>query len=438
MARKSGVGKLPSNDDFKPKKIQKFDSNRQSNRVSFKVPKPKDDLRNLDDKCGFNEINDSQNLLEKRGRKTGEIYLPDPIEVTNYNSQALRYDRSLDLEIDRIYQDTNGRTVYAFCSKNSPTGFWEVTSVSGTFLDIPNPNLVIICPRPFTASELLGTITSDGTTFRWSQLQGRTTIISPTQGDVASGVLNPMFSTIGAPSTFDPPILLLLELLDNPLIFRIVQIVTTPTSDNFGKDLSMAIADIAPEFKVLSIVPSPSRISGASVYLGEQLNFTWNLPTNNNLLINFSVLQNVSGSYDLLSDVNISDRQFVFSANSYYQIQANYADEYDAFQSRSDTFYWQFPLEFAGRIFADETINSKALAIANNPGYTDYQLQVLYYTLDDQLGSKSVAIANNPSYIEYQLQVLYYTLDEQIGSKGVAIANDPSYVNYQLGGIIIG
>jgi hypothetical protein len=117
MVKKSGVGQLPGDGAFKPKKIQKFGEARQSNRTSFRVPKADNDLRQLDDKCGFVPVNDSQDLLEKRGRKTGELYLPDPVEVTNYNSQAIRYERSLDLEIDKIYQDNNGRTIYAFCSK---------------------------------------------------------------------------------------------------------------------------------------------------------------------------------------------------------------------------------------------------------------------------------------------------------------------------------
>lgn len=403
MSKKSGVGKLPNNGDFKPKKIPKFGDSRQTSKTSFRVPKPKEDLRRLDDKCGFEEINDNQNLLDKRGRKTGEIYLPDPVEVTNFNSQALRYDRALNLDIDKIYQDANGRTVYAFCSKNSPTGFWEVTSVSGTFLDIPNPNLVIICPRPFTASELLGEIKTDGTTFRWSQLQGRTVIISPREGDVSSGVLNPTIVIIGTPSTFDPPILLLLELLDNPLIFRIVQVVTTPTSDNFGKDIGSIFNDIAPEFKVSSITPAPTRVTGASVYRGEAIAFTWSLPINSQFLIIFSILQNSDGAYNLIDNRTISDRQYTFLANNYYQIRTNFKDEFQTFTADSETFYWQFPVDNLGRIFADDSGMSKSVSVCNENRFTDYLLQVINLQNIDVCNSKSVSVCNENAYTNYQL-----------------------------------
>jgi len=438
MVKKSGVGKLPGDGAFKPKKIPKFGEARQSNRTSFRVPKPDNDLRKLDDKCGFVPVNDSQDLLEKRGRKTGELYLPDPVEVTNYNSQAIRYDRSLDLEIDKIYQDNNGRTIYAFCSKNSPSGFWEVSSISGTFLDIPNPNLTIICPRPFTAAQLLGTITTDGTSFRWSQLQGRTTIISPSEGDIASGVLNPTFMTIGVPSTFDPPILLLLELLDNPLIFRIVQIVTTPTSDNFGKDVGQVMVNIAPEFKVIEIIPAPSRLTGASVYRGEQISFTWNLPINNEFLRNFSLLQNTTGTYTPLTNVSINNRLFAFDSNAYYQIRSNYQDLFDSFQADSDSFVFQFPIDFTGRIFADDTINSKAASVCNEQSYIDYLLQVIDRTGQDVCNSKAASVCNEQSYIDYLLQVIDRTGQDVCNSKAASVCNDTSYTNYQLGGIVIG
>jgi len=439
MGKKSGVGKLPDNNDFKPKKIGKFGSQRESYRTSFKVPKPETDLRNLDDRCGFNEIEDNQDLLDARGRKTGDLYFPDPIETTNYNSQAIRYERSLDLIPDKTYKDGNGRTVYAFCSKNSPTDFWEVSTVGGTFLTIPNPALVIICPRPFAASELLGVISSDGTTFRWSQLQGRATIVSPTEGDASSGVLNPFISIIGAPSTFDPPILLLLELLDNPLIFRIVQIVTTPTSENYGKDVGSAIADLAPEFKVTAIIPAPDRVMGAAVYRGEAISATWNLPANTVGLNSFSILQNTVGSYDNIATLTLFEsRRIPFAANGYYQIQSHYLDQFDSFSSRSETFIWQFPIEFLGRIFADETFGSKSVSVANEVGSTNYQLTVVSRSVVDTFGSKSVSVANEIGSTNYRLTVDSRSVVDTFGSKSVSVANEVAYTNYQLGGVVIG
>jgi hypothetical protein len=440
MPRKSGIGKQPGDDFGRSKKIPEVDSYRQSNRWSFRVPKDPNDLTNLNDACGFNEINPADNLLEARGRQMGESVEYDPVQIQNYRSQFARYEKAIGLTIDRIYQNAKGRTVYAFCSKDSPTGFWEVTQAGGTFLNIPKPVLLVICPRPFQLQDLTGVITTDGDTFRWTQLQGRTTSIFPNTGGVEA--LNPTIFTFGAPGAYDPPIQLLIELEDNPQVFRIVQITTVPTSDQYGTGFTPLGNGVAPCYKVRTITPAPARAEGGALYTGGAIAFTWNLPTcDTNSVLQTVWESNLTGTYLPVAAYPVSaNRLFVAQPNVRYSIRSDFDTGLRQYSTTSDRFLWSYSpgvLNTDKVILADTT--QQGISFASTKSLTtQYQLSVITQQPTDTFPNAISFSRGKANFTQYPLSVITQQPTDTFPSAVSFSKGRASFIKYQLSGVIIG
>jgi hypothetical protein len=321
MARKSGLGR---EDDFnfnksKPKPPPKLSDIRQGDRTSFLI-RPDKSLY-PQDPCDNIHINDTPDLriFGKGGREFGDIVLYDPVQKLNYLSQGDRYERSLNLLPNKI-EEKNGKTIYYFCSSNSPSGFWEVTVGSGgTFLRFTPQVLTIICPRPFKLQDLIA-VETDGTSIKWMQTQGRLTIVSPSIGD---GSLNPDIFIVGGRTPFDPPILLEAELEDNPDIFDILAIRTTLTEEFDGVSGMEVIAiDDGPLFVIPCLfAPLPGIPNTAYLWESGSIEITWSPPQYSKWVVEYRLQQNVGGVYQTVAVIPVStERRVTIARGIYYHI----------------------------------------------------------------------------------------------------------------------
>ncbi|RUR77023.1 hypothetical protein PCC6912_39820 [Chlorogloeopsis fritschii PCC 6912] len=325
MARKSGLGR---EDDFSFKKDKikqppKLSQIRESTQASFYI-KP-DPTLYPKDPCDIIHVSDdlpNLDIIGKPGRQFGETVLYDPVQKVNYLSQSDRYDRSINTyPVGTIERD--GKTIYLFCSSQSPTGFWEVTvGGGGTFLEFSNPILTIICPRPFSLQEFTDVLT-DGTAANWTQLQGRLTIVSPSSG---SGSLNPDIFIIGSRTPTDPPILLLAELEGNPSAFDILVIRTTVADMIDGlSGMENAIApNTGPNFTIpCSFTPLPGAPNTAFCWVSGTIEITWNPPPDSLWVTEYQLQQNINGTYQTIRVIpRIQERRVTVELGVYYRILA--------------------------------------------------------------------------------------------------------------------
>jgi hypothetical protein len=324
MARKSGLGR---EDDFdfnksKPKQPPKLSEKRPGDRTSFYL-RPDPTLFPKDPCDSVHISNDLPNLniLGKGGRQFGDLVLYDPIQKKNYLSQSDRYERSLNILPANVIE-RDGKTIYLFCSSTSPTGFWEVTvGGAGTYLRFTPPILTIICPRPLALKDLT-VVETDGTSIKWTQTQGRLTIVSPSSGE---GSLNPDIFIIGNRSPLDPPILLEAELEDNPSFFDILVIRTTIAEEFDGVSGMEAITiDGGPLFTIPCLFsPLPNAPNTAYCWDSGSIEITWNSPPYSQWLVEYRVQQNIGGVYQTIATIptNNERRATVFQGN-YYRILA--------------------------------------------------------------------------------------------------------------------
>lgn len=356
--RKSGVGRQSGDDFGKFKKQPKVDEYRQSHRWSFRAPGPEPDLTKLDDACGFEDIHTDQNLLDKRGRKDGELVLYDPVQEQNYFSQAARYDAAIGLEIHSIGKSEVGRTVYRFCSKRSPTGFWEVSISGATFVRIINPILNIICPRPFKLRDVSSAIETDDESLEWEQLQGRLTIINPDSG---AGSLDPTLAILpAARDPLEPPILIRVSLAGDPTIGDTLAIRTTATSTVFGIGSNLMDWEQDPCRSVQTVFLLPAAMSGAIAYNGtSQLLVGWLTPTCGAADVTGYVWQqNTTGQYvDAQAFTNSDPKRFLLNPSTRYRIITNRLNQ--NVMNSIDSPRFEFSAPIGGKmILADEKLSS--------------------------------------------------------------------------------
>lgn len=319
--RKSGVGRQSGDDFGKFKKQPKIDEYRQSHRWSFRAPDPEPDSTKLDDACGFEDIHTDQNLLDKRGRKDGELVLYDPVQEQNYFSQAARYEAALGLEIHSIGKNEAGKKVYRFCSKRSPTGFWEVSISGATFVRIINPILNIICPRPFKLGDVKSAIETDDETLEWEQLQGRATVISPDSG---AGSIDPTFAILpAARDPLEPPILIRVNLAGDPSVGDTLVIRTTATSTVFGIGSNLLDWGQDPCRSVQQVFLLPAAVSQAIAYDNmAPLWVGWLNPTcGADDITGFTWQQNTTGQYvDVQQFTATEPKRFFLQPGTRYRI----------------------------------------------------------------------------------------------------------------------
>lgn len=256
-------------------------------------------------------------ITGKPGRNTGEAVLYDPIQIKNYLSQSARYERSLGLLPLGIKQDGNNFT-YEFCK------FQVTLEGGGTFLRFTNPLLTIICPRPFQLQDLVG-VETDGTGVIWEQLQGRITIISPTEGESS---LNPFLSIIGNRTPIDPPIILLATLDDNPLVSDAIAIRTTLTETIDGlSGCEIFAPQGSPCLSVpCQLTPLPNPPNTAYRWTQPTVEVLWQNPTCEQAwLVEYQLQQNINGAYQTIATYTPQqERRFTATRNTYYRILAIY------------------------------------------------------------------------------------------------------------------
>ncbi len=281
--------------DQKPRRVKDL---RTGDSTSFYIPKQK--FPDLELPCDLHISTQYNKKGSKKGRKQGTTVLYDANQLYNYGSPSQRYDRSIQLFPSQIKQDGDN-TIYAFCSSDSATGFWEVT-VGGKdlFLEFSLNNLVIICPRPFQIGDFVE-VETNANSIKWTQLQGRTTIISPAEGE---GSLSPTISIIGSRTPTDPPILLIAEAEGNPGIFEFLSIDTTirerqPRPTGWG-----AIAD------------NPLLSSSCRLYPAPNNQATWDYPFYREGST-FLLQQNNSGSWQTLISTAVPVRFTPLTGVSY-------------------------------------------------------------------------------------------------------------------------
>ena len=401
MTRKSGLGR---EDDFnfnksKPKPPPKLADIRQGDRTSFLI-RPDKSLY-PQDPCDNIHINANPDLriMGKGGREFGDIVLYDPVQKLNYLSQSDRYERSLNLLPNNV-ETKDGKTIYYFCSSNSPTGFWEVTvGGTGTFLRFTVPTLTIICPRPFSLQDLTG-VETDGTSIRWVQTQGRLTIVSPSSGD---GSLNPDIFIIGGRTPFDPPILLEAELEDNPTIFDILAIRTTLTEVFDGLSGMEAIAiDNGPLF-VIPCLFTPLPGTPNTVYLWESgsIEITWSPPQYSRWVVEYRLQQNVGGVYQTVAVIPINaERRVTIARGIYYRILTIFntlGAEYSA--TKSCPIYLSVDSRY---VFASDRVDG----LSGNDG----NLAAVQYPLSAAVIAPTIDIFNGLSGNDGNLTVTQYPL----------------------------
>ena len=380
MPKKSGLGRQ---DDFdfgkaKPSKIKSLQQLRESDRTSFYLP-PKTDLA-PHDPCGNIHINDNPDLmiLGKGGRQVGDLVLYDPIQEKNYLSQFSRYEDSIRLLPSDIFEQDN-KTYYRFCSSDSPNGFWQVeVGGGGTYISFTPPVLTIICPRPFSLADLVK-LTTDGTSIKWTQQQGRTTIISPITGD---GSLNPTIAIIGVRSPLDPPILLLAELEDNSSIFTYLAIRTTVTEVVDGQSgmESPLIIDGGPDLTIPcnSFAPILRSSGTAFVWSSGTIDITWSPPPSNQAWIDsYLFQQDIDGVYETITTVSKSDRRATVSLGGYYRIVAVF-NILGRGYSFTESCHISFPNFPPYLVLACDEVNGQS-GMDGNFTITQYPISVLNY-----------------------------------------------------------
>lgn len=435
--RKSGVGRQSGDDFGKFKKQPKIDEYRQSNRWSFRAPGPEPDLTKLDDQCGFEEIHTDQNLLDKRGRKDGETVLYDPVQEQNYLSQAARYEAAVGLEIHSIGKSEAGRTIYRFCSKRSPTGFWEVTISGATFVRIINPILNIICPRPFKLADVGSAIETDDESLVWEQIQGRLTIISPESGN---GSLDPTFAILpAARDPLEPPILIRVSLSGDASIGDTLAIRTTATSTVFGIGSNLMDWGQDPCRSVQTVFLLPAATSGAIAYDGTSpLLVGWLDPTCGAAdITGYIWQQNTTGQYiDVQSFTSSDPKKFFLNPSVRYRIITNRLNQNTTNSIDSPRFEFSAPI--GGKmILADE----KLLGVSS--GLMDASFNINPYTLLRLDNTDSYTSGVSSGLMDASFNTNPYTLLklDNIDSYTSGISStliEASYTVTAGGGIVIG
>lgn len=323
MGRKSGIGRNSDDFDFnksKPKPPPKLSQIRENSKTSFYL-KP-DPTIFPEDPCGNLHIGDipDLNIIGKPGRQFGETVLYDPVQRVNYLSISDRYERSLNLLPVKISEEGN-TTTYYFCSDLSPSGFWEVViGGGGTYINFTNPILTIICPRPFRLQDYTG-VETDGTSVKWTQTQGRITIVSPASGE---GSLNPFISIIGNRTPLDPPILLLAELEDNPAAFDFLVIRTTITEvvDGVSGNEGAIAPNAGPVYKIPCLFsPLPDTPNTAYCWVSGSIEITWNPPSDYLWISEYQLQENIGGTYQTIQTIpGNAERRATVELGKYYRI----------------------------------------------------------------------------------------------------------------------
>ncbi len=423
--------KLGGTDDFDPKKQNRINDFKEGRRFSFRVP---GNVPQPDTECGKLEIPDyTRENKGKIGRGSGDAVLYSGEQLENYKKQYPRFEKAIDLVPDgKIKRD--GNQVYLFCSKNSPTGYWEVTLLTNTptyFIEAGEP-LTIICPIPFKITQVL----SNGESFKWTQLEGgRLAVVDPD-------------------NTIDPTLLILDNIRDSrPIRFEIAVeqnlsvkdtliIYTTPTSDLDGLSYETPIAapDAAPTRKVPCMVipaaPLPQLLQIAYQFNSVNTQVTtWNLPLEGQeYLIETIWQQNTTGQYlDVQKFPKSSYRAFTANLNTHYRILANFNTHGHLSVSDSCRFYFTN----SNKGIAGDDILDGLSFVRLKTNITKLPLARILLTAptDTCNGISATELKNNITKLPLSGKLLKAPIDIYDGISFVKLKT--SVAKIQLGGMII-
>jgi hypothetical protein len=283
-------------DDFdqKPDPILK---NKTGDLLSFTIKSQKTVIPENLCEVHIEDISDLS-IIKKKGRQTDTNVFYSLDNVYNYQSQSQRYDKAVGIGIlPATIRKEGNRTCYLFCSSTAEGGFYEVCVDEGdlTIKFLTNP-LVIVCPRPFQLNDL-SFLETNAQWVKFTQLQGRETIISPNDG--SAGTLNPFISIIGSRTPQDPPILILAEAEGSSTVIDILAIDTTIT-ERIVNISGVGDARIPPNMSIpckLRLLPDSGNTGqcGAS---RTTVVASWFPPRSSGGIIGYMPQKNVAGNWN--------------------------------------------------------------------------------------------------------------------------------------------
>ena len=320
MARKKGTGRVGRwGDSFdgagKLPKPESIKTVKPSSQWNDPMPQPKfDDMSNQvctsDDDMN---INMNGQIFGGPGRNQGDVVTYEASQYFNYKVAWSRFSKARILVPGYVNQISKNKYKVGYCSSNSPTRFWEVdvSFGNGTFINLSNPNLTILCPRPFSATEF-SQVNTDADSLIWEQIQGRITIINPSSGD---GSLDPTMSIIGSRTPLDPPILIKVSLPDDPDIFDILAIDTTLTERLYNISCNNKIIKSNPQYQVQINALSGYRANPNGTpnnYIVSLQSATWVNPVlHQDDIIAAIWEQNVSGMWQQIAYIPIDQTKII-------------------------------------------------------------------------------------------------------------------------------
>ena len=315
MAKKKGQGRVGRwGDSFDGKgnlsKLENVKTVKPSKQWNDPMPAPKFDM--LNEICTSDvKIDMNNQIFGGPGRQQGDVVTYEASQYFNYKVAWSRFEKARSLSPSYVHKISEKKYKVGYCTSSSPSRFWEVevSFGNGTYITLSNPNLTILCPRPFSVSEL-SQVGTDADSLVWEQLQGRITIISPTSGD---GSLNPTISIIGNRTPTDPPILIKVSLPDDPNIFDILAIDTTLT-ERIKNIATYSRLGYDPQYMITSasIIPYKNNPTGLNLsYLVSIENSSWNIPNTNykDDYLGITLEQNKTGTWEKVKTVFKNETQ---------------------------------------------------------------------------------------------------------------------------------
>lgn len=418
-----------------------FKQLKPGDKVSFRIPdEPLIEIPG--EVCDHElEIPKPINLLpERRGREEGSTVIYDPDQTYNYLSVSERDNDSLNLLPAYIREEDPSRIVYGFCSSKSPSGFWEVVVSQGkaTFIEFEPGFLTILCPKPFKVSELT-TLSSDTTTYKWTQISGsRTVIITPDNvADPQIDILTNCIPGTGCNINTQDPIRIRVE-TDNPLIFTDLIILNRATDnfDGLGYAGNMLYTQVECR-RIITVYRVPDN--GAIVWQGQPVRITWLQPSCDTQFLYQYRIERLNPPYTDIATIPITQNIATLNANTQYRLKADFNIYGKLETSVSEPLLFRYnATDLLKTIFADEVVNgSLGYASQQSITTTDVPGSQVRILLEDVAGLLGYAAVSS-SYLTDVPGVQVRFLSEDIaGLLGFASVSS-QYTITDLGGIVVG
>ena len=372
MARKKGTGRVGRwGDSFdgsgKLPKPENIKTVKPSNQWNDPMPHPK--FNNMVNQVctSDNDMNINMNgqIFGGTGRNQGDVVTYEASQYFNYKVAWSRFEKAKTLAPSYVREISKNKFKVGFCTSGSSSKFWEVdvSFGNGTYINLSNPNLTILCPHPFSITEF-SQVNTDADELVWEQLQGRITIINPNSGD---GSLNPTISIIGNRSPLDPPILIKVSLVDDPNVFDILAIDTTLTERLYNISCQNLIIKSDPQYQITNIIPYKANPNGSpNNYIVNLENASWTIPIPNQSDFLTTIWErNTTGTWDFLDSFDNNEIKLIpLSLFTHYRVISVYGKSgVEKWRTISPTIYL---LSYSPRgVVVDETPFSN-ISCSNN------------------------------------------------------------------------